>query len=138
MRIRGTGHTAGMVRTHLLVRAWIAILSIAILAMPMGGAHLHLCFDGNEPAASLHAVDNGVHHAGGAAPVHHDVDVQLGDSATGKKLSGSADGLALIAAAFIVFRLPSTGAVVVPHGRADTRLPVPDTRLLPPLRAPPV
>ena len=127
-----------MNRTFLLVRSWMAILSIAILAMPLGGAHLHLCFDGGEPPASLHATDDGVHHSAKATPIHHDVDVQLANTALGKKVSDSSDGPALLAAAFIVLPLPSIEAVVVPQQRIDSFVPVAAVRLLPPLRGPPV
>jgi hypothetical protein len=127
-----------MFRAHLHARLWIAILSIAILAMPMGGAHLHLCFDGNEPAASVHAGDDGAHHDGTAAAIHHDLDVQLAQTALGKKISDSSDGMAFIAAAFVVFGSPPAGSSVVPHGRADARIPVSAVRLLPPSRGPPV
>ena len=45
----------------------------------MGGAHLHLCYDGNEPPTSFHIFDDGIHHEVSDANllIHQDADVAL-------------------------------------------------------------
>ena len=55
----------------------IALLCLVVIASPVG-AHLHLCFDGQEPAASLHLIDDGMHHPGGGLDrPHHDAEVNV-------------------------------------------------------------
>jgi hypothetical protein len=134
-----------MARSPILLRLCLASVSIAVMAMPVSAAHLHLCFDGSEPPATLHSVEDGVHHSGGlhdqaagADIVHHDVDVSLASSALAKKLDVSYELPGLIAAAFVVLRMPLSEAAVSPPDRAATLIPAPQLRLLPPLRAPPV
>jgi len=128
-----------MARSPVLLRLWIAIVSVAVLALPVSGAHLHLCFDGNEPAATLHAAEDGVHHDGvGASPVHNDVDVSIANNALAKKFDRTFELPGLIAAAFVIVWIPLSGAAVPPPDRAATLVPHPQLRLLPPLRAPPV
>lgn len=64
--------------------AWLlTLVCAALLFARLGGAHLHLCFDGSEPPASLHVTDSGHHadHHDGAT--HDDRDVWLlGDALT--------------------------------------------------------
>lgn len=51
----------------------LALACLTLLFMQMGGAHLHLCFDGQEPPTSLH-LSSGDHHAdhhGGHHSDHH-------------------------------------------------------------------
>lgn len=120
-----------------LVGRSLAIYALAILALPALGAHLHLCFDGGEPPASLHATYDDVGHSAGAAPSHHDVDVELANTALGKKFTESSDGPAVPAAALIVLPPPSIEAFVVPQ-RTDSFVPVAALQLRPPPRGPPV
>jgi hypothetical protein len=132
-----------MTRPNPVLRVWLAIVSLAIVAMPVNGAHLHLCFDGGEPPATVHSMqDGGVHHEdggdGAADSVHHDLDVSIPSSALVKKFKGSGDLPALIAAAFVLFRVPAVDAAVPAPDRAAMRVPRPLVRILPPSRAPPV
>ncbi len=133
------GDTDPMARSSLISRIWIVIVSIAVLAMPVSAAHLHLCFDGNEPPATLHASEHGAHHSdSGASAVHHDVDVSLASSALAKKYDASLELPGLIASAFVILLMPHSGTPISPPDRAATLVPSPQLRLLPPLRAPPV
>jgi hypothetical protein len=128
-----------MARSPIFLRMWIAIVSVAVLAMPASAAHLHLCLDGNEPSVTLHSAEDGAHHTDtGASAVHNDVDVSLASSALAKKFDASLELPGLIATAFGIFLMPHSAAVIAPPDRAATLLPAPRLRLLPPLRAPPV
>ncbi len=128
-----------MPRSPVFLRLWIAIISVAVLAMPVSGAHLHLCLDGNEPAATMHSTDDGVHHEeGGASPVHRDVDVSVTSSALAKKLDGSFDLSGLVAVAFIVLRIPVERAVTAFPESTTPILIRSIAELRPPLRGPPV
>jgi hypothetical protein len=124
----------------MLLRVWIALLALAVAAMPVSGAHLHLCFDGGEARATVHASDDGPHHADttGASGVHHDADVSLAGPAVAKKFDGALELPSLIAAAFVIFRLALPSSVAVPRERAVPIATSSVLRLLPPLRGPPL
>jgi hypothetical protein len=127
-----------MARASIAVRVWMAIIAIAVIAMPVNGAHLHLCFDGGEPPATVHSVEDGAHHEeSGADVVHHDVDVSIASSALAKKFDQSLDLPGLIATTLVVLRVPVSGAVVPLPDRSAVLVPDPELRLLPPLRGPP-
>lgn len=54
------------------------LLCLALIMVRVGGAHLHLCFDGTEPPASYHAFDDSVHHElPDVSVMHQDADVAL-------------------------------------------------------------
>ncbi len=54
---------------------WVVL--IALLAVRMTDAHLHMCFDGQEPRSSLHVSDSGQHHDSTNEANHVDTDVSL-------------------------------------------------------------
>ena len=59
-------------------RSLAALVCLALLMMRVGGAHLHLCFDGTEPPASFHVFDVDLHHESpGASVAHQDADVAV-------------------------------------------------------------
>jgi len=127
-----------MARASIALRVWMAIIAIAVLAMPVNGAHLHLCFDGGEPPATVHSLEDGAHHEeSGADIVHRDVDVSIASSALAKKFDHSLDLPGLLATALVVLRVPVAGAVVPVPDRSAVLVPDPEPRLLPPLRGPP-
>jgi hypothetical protein len=129
-----------MIRAQLLARSIVLLLCLAFLAMRAGGAHLHLCFDGNgEPLASVHLTDDGLHHAGeGAQSAHHDVDVSLVAELFDKKFEGILPLSALFAAALALFTLPVLAVIVAPRTSVAPLEPLSAFRRLPPLRGPPV
>lgn len=60
-------------------------LCIAILVVRVGGAHLHLCLDGQEQTSALHVgSDNLVHDQIESGPAHQDYDVDLISNPLGK------------------------------------------------------
>lgn len=116
-------------------RLWLlSLLCIAVLVMRVGGAHLHLCFDGSEPPASLHFEDAG-HH-----PDHHvahdDVDVSLlADALTKTGKLGLDLPLLLLAAFCLSFLLRASPQAF--RRRAALDLRPPPAHLRPLLRGPP-
>jgi hypothetical protein len=68
---------------------WIWLLCIVLLAVRMGGAHLHLCFDGMEPPLAIHAGDIAGHDQPGyehADTQHVDTDLSLVDDGVAKTI----------------------------------------------------
>jgi hypothetical protein len=122
-----------------LVRVWIALISLAVMAMPVSGAHLHLCFDGGEPPATFHAVEDGSAHDQPAVNgAHNDKDVSLQSVALAKKQDGALDLPMALTVAALIIRVPVTAPVPAFDTDVATPIPLRVARLLPPLRAPPV
>ena len=114
------------------------LVCVAVVALRIGGSHLHLCFDGGEPPLSLHLADSGQHHGDEAATApHSDQDVSIGSEALVKKSSAVLDLAALaFAFALLLFFLPRVRDPL-PAFFAPPRLSPARTRLRPPLRGPP-
>ena len=63
--------------------AWITAIAVLVAGISNAHAHVHLCFDGQEPPAAVHLVDDTGHLNEHAADSHHDdVDVDLQSQAT--------------------------------------------------------
>ena len=63
----------------------LILLCVVLLVVRVGGAHLHLCFDGNEPPVSFHPADDWDHHAdAGVSTSHEDTDVALSAASIAK------------------------------------------------------
>lgn len=129
-----------MHRSRMLLRAWVALLVIAVAAMPAsGGAHLHLCFDGGEAPTTVHASPDGAHHTDtGADRTHRDADVSLAGAALAKKFDSAFDLPALLTAAFVILRLNVPAPVLVPREHTAPSVLFSVFRILPPLRGPPL
>ena len=128
-----------MFRSRSLLRIWIALISLAVMAMPVSGAHLHLCFDGGEPPATFHALEDGsAHEDPGATGAHNDKDVSLQGVALAKKHDGALDLPAALTVTAFVMRIPVTVPVLAFDTDVATPIPLRVARVLPPLRAPPV
>ena len=119
------------------------MVCIAILAVPPGGAHWHLCFDGYEPPVSL---DLTIGTSGPTASLpaagpgvraqFHDVNVSLTGIALEKQVAGVVSPPLL--KTYTV--APLSTAAVLPIAR-DHVAPIPSVpiiRFRPPLRAPPI
>lgn len=81
---------------------------LCALLVRVGGAHLHLCFDGTEPPASIHLYDISEHHDEPGMDVSHDdLDVALGGEFVSKSGWSEQDQslLFLVAAMFFVILL---------------------------------
>lgn len=117
----------------------ILLLCLALLAVRgVGqGIHLHLCFDGSEPAAALHISDAEPHHQElGNGPLHDDIDLSLVDDALGKIVKAHLDLPVLLAVCALLLLLPRTRAVI-PRPAAILRFVAEPRFTRPPSRAPP-
>lgn len=92
--------------------SWIWLLCIVLLAVRIGGAHLHLCFDGMEPPLTVHAgeqIGHDAHHD----EQHTDADLSLLDNGIAKTFAQANITLALLAVFIFLFvRITSTGAPI--------------------------
>jgi hypothetical protein len=118
------------------LRWLIAMLCVAVIVLRVGGTHLHLCFDGDEPPVSLHIADSGIHHADEPAGDHSDREITPGADALVKKSSDAVDALTLALLGAVLLFVVACGRVPLPDFRSP--LPAPSrSRLRPPLRGPP-
>ena len=130
-------HTQVMRRVVPSVSSLLWVVVFALLIVRTADAHMHLCFDGQEPRSSLHVLDrmSGCHKTDGS---HQDQDVDALGAAAAKK---SAEAEPLLGpppfANVILLLLPP------PRGMAyEPSIQNPSPKLpelfLPPLRGPPV
>lgn len=116
---------------------WLLIVLLAVLVTRLGGVHLHLCFDGQEPPATLHASDGGEHHdAHHLGEQHSDKDVDLLGVVLLKKSPGSLELPILLAACIVLLLLSPASRGQWPRNAFYRAFPQP-FRLRPPLRGPP-
>lgn len=122
---------------RLASRVWLLLLICgALLFARLGGAHLHLCFDGSEPPASLHVTDSGHHPDHHDDRAHADRDVPLVGDALTKSGKWGLDLPLLLTALWLVTvlfaRLRITAADSPPPSASRPRF------CRPPLRGPPL
>ncbi|MDB6062917.1 MAG: hypothetical protein JWM78_3020 [Verrucomicrobiaceae bacterium] len=86
-----------MISTFKKHSGWIWLLCFALIAVRIGGAHLHLCFDGMEQPLAIHAGDIAEHDDHSDVP-HSDTDLNLVDSGIAKTITQLFHLPALIAA----------------------------------------
>lgn len=135
-----------MARSRKLLLVWTWVLCIAVLVVPAGGAHWHLCLDGCQPPVtedftvdpdgalvSAHSTESDVHVA------LHDVNVDLVGIALAKKLVGTAS-LPMLTRSAIVLLIAAM--ILAPKGSPRDYVPpiasLSAFRFRPPLRAPPL
>lgn len=114
--------------------SWIWLLCIALLAVRIGGAHLHLCFDGSEPPVAMHVgdvVEHGAHDMGS----HSDTDLNLVDNGIAKSLI-KIGFMPLLFAALLLFILPVSAHRIFQSNYQAPPIPAVPHRLRSP-RAPP-
>lgn len=80
---------------------WIWLFCVVLLAVRIGGAHLHLCFDGMEPPLAVHAGEQ-IGHDDHHGPQHSDADLNLLDSGIAKTFVQVLSAPALLAAIAIL------------------------------------
>lgn len=117
----------------------MALTALAVLAMPVNGAHLHLCFDGSEPPTTVHLIEDGDDHYSDASldGAHRDADVSLDGVALAKKFDGALD-LPSLLTAVLLMRVPVEAPVLLPDLEVPVAAATSIVRRLPPLRGPPV
>lgn len=124
-------------RDRALPKAWLlTLICAALLFARLGGAHLHLCLDGSEPAASLHVTDPGHHADHHDDQTHADRDVLLVGDALTKSGKWGVDLPLLLAAFWLVIVLFARLRMTA----ADSPQPAasPPRFCRPPLRGPPL
>ena len=101
------------------------------------GIHLHLCFDGSEPPASLHFEDAGHHAEHQAGQVHNDLDLSLAFDAVAKVVKLGLDLPALLVVLLLLLPplLRDARRTARPRPAAVALPPI--HLLRPPLRGPP-
>jgi hypothetical protein len=127
--------------------AWISAVAVLFAGITNAHAHVHLCFDGQEPPASVHLsgtsghhdgvrpadqIDGFGHYAGDAD--HDDVDLDLANPALAKTVKH--DVTALAPAWFNGAPIAPSTSEIVPFA-LDRPIASARTYLHPPLRAPP-
>ena len=109
-----------------------------LLVVRTSDAHMHLCFDGQEPLSSLHIADTAAdHHDGGESESgHQDQDVDAANPALAKKSAQASDVGPLPVAALVLLLLPPDRGVerAITKQDPEPRLPY---LFLPLLRGPP-
>jgi len=122
-----------MWRLALPLRSWLCIALLAMLVIRLGEMHLHLCFDGQEPASAVHVGDSPSHDDAS----HSDQDVEL-STTTGLIKKAGADTLDLLfVCLFVLLLLPALRRITPPSSYRFFVPPSP-ARFLPPLRGPPL
>ncbi len=121
------------------MRSFLAVLALAIFALPASGAHLHVCLDGADsgPSARVHVGDAGLHHLGEADGTHDDMDASLESGAFVKKIRGFLELPAWLPATPVLFIQPVATAVEFTREPGVRFVFAAPYRILPPLRAPP-
>jgi len=115
-----------------------SLLAALLVLARTADAHLHYCFDGKEPAVSIHIADSGSHPCETSADSGHsgDQDVQLASDILVKKAAADdawAPAVCLTRVEFI------TRSVSKPlAGYSQGRVFRPAYFMRPPLRGPPV
>jgi hypothetical protein len=128
-----------MIRFGTQPRFLIAMLCVAMLAMRVGGLHVHMCMDGSEPPLSFHVEDSGIHHVdeADAGEEHADRDFGLATDVVVKKPFSGFD--LTLAAAFcaLLFLLLTRPRELRPSHFQPAKVRSARNRLRPPLRGPP-
>jgi hypothetical protein len=124
---------------HRSQRCWFWLALIAFLATRLVDVHLHLCFDGQEPASAVHMADGAVHDdAHHIDKEHADRDVDMFDAILLKKLADPSDTLLAAFVAILLLSVLPSRSHRVPLG-ADPPIVLRSLLLLrPPLRGPPL
>ena len=118
------------------MRSFVWIVALAMFGVRLGGIHMHLCYDGQEPPARLH-----IEHEQGHDAHHHsdeshqDQDVDLLAQAFSKKADlGELD---VLGATFDVVALLPIGQPVGPEQLTTVQPTGPPHFTRPPSRGPP-
>jgi hypothetical protein len=117
--------------------SWLTAIAVLFAGLTNAHSHVHYCFDGQEPPASIHLVDSTDHdhelpgHSDG--PEHDDLDLDVPNQALGKACKHDLPAIASHVFA-TAFESPPSGALA----DAVDSPPSPSPRYVhPQLRAPP-
>jgi len=126
------------VKISATARVLLFLACALLITARISGAHLHLCFDGNEPSSSLHLVEDGdadLHF--GAHSSHEDLDVSLVGNLLVKQDSAGVDLLPILVAAAIVLGVVRLASSKSLYRRLTVLFRTPVFDLRPPPRGPP-
>ena len=141
MRAAGRRLTCPCYASLMSARAYIMalLLVMAFIVVPIGGAHLHLCFDGQEPAVSMHVSDGEAHHSRAQiSQSHEDMDLSAVGEVAAKKFERNLDLAALLAVTIVLLlRWDAVDVSILQFASSPAHSPS-IFSLLPPLRGPPV
>lgn len=113
------------------------VLALALFVARSADAHFHLCLDGQEPRASVHVADGGIHHSDETVPqTHDDQDVKVVSDSVVKKGESAADLWVLATAWSLVDYLSYFTAEPPQYTAVAPSLSI-RSYLRPPLRGPP-
>jgi len=132
-------HTAGVFRFAHQSRVLIAFVCVAMVALRVGGLHVHMCFDGSEPPMSFHVEDSGIHHVDEVATgdAHADRDLAIASDLVVKKPFADSDLSLLVAFGALLLFLLARPRELLPCSSPPVRIRSTRIRLRPPLRGPP-
>jgi hypothetical protein len=121
-----------------IARVLLFLAFACLIVARVSGTHLHLCFDGSEPRASIHLGEDGEAdlHFGAQSP-HDDLDVSLVANVVVKLAAAGVDLLPAIIAAIVLFGLLQTAVIRAPVARSAGPALTPTFELRPPPRGPP-
>ena len=123
---------------HARTRSIIVIMCLALVALRVGGVHLHLCLDGSEPPVSYHLADSGIHHdEHPAGETHSDRELAAAEDLLLKKPGASFDTSMLVFALALLLFLVVNSRVARLDDEPPRRRPQAFAWLRPPLRGPP-
>jgi hypothetical protein len=112
------------------------LLAILMVVMRVGDVHLHLCFDGGEPPATVHALDAGTEHVNDGTLGSHD-DIDVDEPSAQYKVADAGLDLLVAPLLVLVFRLAPAGAQMDLPPADPLLLHTDPALLLPPSRGPP-
>ena len=132
----GVWHTSAMRRLVRSTSSILWALALALFVVRASDAHMHMCFDGSEPARALHFSDGEIHH--GDETGHKDVDVDAVGPAVAKSIDFAFDFVPAPRIEFAM-QLPATQTRALNYARAaDDPAPGLPPLFLPRLRGPPL
>jgi hypothetical protein len=119
------------------LRAYLLVLCFGLLlGLRFGSVHLHLCFDGQEPATAVHVADAGFEHHDDVGAPHDDENVEIAADSLFKPQKLELN--ALLVAAFFGFFILFARPLVPAAARGIEGFVTHPAALRPPLRGPPL
>ena len=124
--------------SHRRAPHWMIVVLLAVLVTRLAGVHLHLCFDGQEPPATVHAGEHADPSEHLFDEQHSDKDVDVLGTMLFKKAGGSIDLPVLLAACIVLLFLLQPARGQWPFAAFYRFFALQPVRLRPPLRGPPL
>lgn len=132
-------HTQPVFRFAHQSRFLIALVCVALVALRVGGLHVHMCLDGSEPPLSLHVADSGIHHLDeiAAGEAHTDRDLAIASDLAVKKPFADVDLPLIVAFGVLLWFVLARPRELLRFSSPPVRIRSARNRLRPPQRGPP-